>query len=310
MGISILLFTLSLSVFFIIILQKIFIKYDLVDEINKRSSHNVIATRSGGIGLLLTIFIISLYHYFLGDTIYDFSIIIPVGLIAVVGLYDDIYKVDFKLKFIFQIIAAKIIIDNGYIIENMHGVFGIFELNRIIAQLLTMLIIVAVLNAINFIDGIDGLAITIVSIFILLFEFFSKNGTPFINFSSLLIICILPLYYFNFKKSKKVFLGDSGSLLLGTISSVYIVHIMTNDYVIKDNYDLHKILFIISIFVYPIADLTRIFFLRIINGESPFIADKRHIHHLIFKKVKNHFLTVIIIGLITLLTTILIQITF
>ena len=85
---------------------------------------------------------------------------------------------------------------------------------------------------------------------------------------------------------------------------------MTNDYVIKDNYDLHKILFIISIFVYPIADLTRIFFLRIINGESPFIADKRHIHHLIFKKVKNHFLTVIIIGLITLLTTILIQITF
>ena len=243
-------------------------------------------------------------------SIYDFSIIVPIGLLAVVGLYDDIYKVDFKLKFIFQIIAAKIIIDNGYIIENMHGVFGIFELNRMIAQLLTMLIIVAVLNAINFIDGIDGLAITIVSIFIILFEFFSKNGTPFINFSSLVIICLLPLYYFNFKKSNKVFLGDSGSLLLGTVSSIYIIHIMTNDYVIKDNYDLHKILFVISIFVYPITDLTRVFFLRIISGKSPFIADKRHIHHLIFKKVKNHFLTVIIISLITLLAALLIQITF
>jgi UDP-GlcNAc:undecaprenyl-phosphate/decaprenyl-phosphate GlcNAc-1-phosphate transferase len=310
MDISILLLSFSLSIFFIIMLQKFFIKYDLVDDINKRSSHNVIATRSGGLGLLLTIFIISSYHYFLGDTIYDFSIIVPIGLLAVVGLYDDIYKVDFKLKFIFQIIAAKIIIDNGYIIEDMHGVFGIFELNRMIAQLLTMLIIVAVLNAINFIDGIDGLAITIVSIFIILFEFFSKNGTPFINFSSLVIICLLPLYYFNFKKSNKVFLGDSGSLLLGTVSSIYIIHIMTNDYVIKDNYDLHKILFVISIFVYPITDLTRVFFLRIISGKSPFIADKRHIHHLIFKKVKNHFLTVIIISLITLLAALLIQITF
>ena len=53
----------------------------------------------------------------------------------IVGLYDDIYKLDFKLKFIFQIIAAKIIIDNGLIIDNLHGMLGVFELNRIIAQL-------------------------------------------------------------------------------------------------------------------------------------------------------------------------------
>ena len=76
---------------------------------------------------------------------------------VIVGLYDDIYKLDFKLKFIFQIIAAKIIIDSGLIIDNLQ-VLGVFEINRIIAQILTIFIIVSIINAINFIDGIDGLA--------------------------------------------------------------------------------------------------------------------------------------------------------
>ena len=89
-----------------------------------------------------------------------------------VGSYDDIYDVDFKLKFIFQVIAAKIIIDSGLIIDNLHGVFGIFELNRIVAHLLTIFIIVAIINAINFIDGVDGLAISVVLLFIGCFEFF------------------------------------------------------------------------------------------------------------------------------------------
>ena len=71
------------------------------------------------------------------------------------------YNIDFKLKFIFQIIAAKIIIDTGLLIDNFHGLFGIFEINRAVAQLLTIFIILSIINAINFIDGIDGLAISI-----------------------------------------------------------------------------------------------------------------------------------------------------
>ena len=46
-----------------------------------------------------------------------------------IGIYDDLYNVDFKLKFIFQIIVAKIIIDNGLLIDNFHGFFGVYEIN-------------------------------------------------------------------------------------------------------------------------------------------------------------------------------------
>ena len=150
------------------------------------------------------------------------------------------FNIDFKLKFLFQIIAAKIIIDNGFLIDNFHGVFGVFELNRIIAQLITIFIITAVINAINFIDGIDGLAISIVSLFIILFESFSISNSLY-NFSIILLTSIMPLFYFNYKKKNKVFLGTLDPCFWVQFASIYIIHILTNDYIIKENFDLHKI---------------------------------------------------------------------
>ena len=307
MILSLLAFSFICSLSLIILTQKHFLSKGYVDSINDRSSHSSIATRSGGVSVFLTLFLIATYNYVSGNTIFDYSIIIPLALLVIVGLYDDIYSVDFKLKFLFQIIAAKIIIDNGLIIDNIHGILGIYELNRIVAQLLTIFIIVAIINAINFIDGIDGLAISIIGVFIILFEFFALNISPFYNVSLIIISALLPLYYFNFRKSNKVFLGDAGSLFLGGIVSIYVVYILNNEYLIKPIYDVHKILFVLSILVYPIIDIIRIFCVRIYNKKSPFIPDKNHIHHLILNKVKNHIITVVILVSISLGITVLLQ---
>jgi UDP-GlcNAc:undecaprenyl-phosphate/decaprenyl-phosphate GlcNAc-1-phosphate transferase len=301
---------LVLSYFLIYIYNIYFLKNNLIDKVNDRSSHVSVATRSGGIAVFCSIFIISFLFYLMGNEIYDFSIIVSLSLLTVVGLYDDIYKMDFKLKFIFQIIAAKILIDNGLIIDNLHGVLGIDELSRIVAQLITIFIIVAIVNAINFVDGIDGLAASIVIIFVCSFEFFSSQISPYLNFSALIILSLIPLLYFNFKKENKVFLGDSGSLFLGGVVSIYTVFIMSNNYIIKPQFDLHKILFFISILIYPVTDITRIFFMRILKGKSPFIADKNHIHHLVFNKLKNHFKTTCFILLSSIIFIFLIQIIF
>ena len=292
------------------IFQKWFIKQNLIDKINSRSSHTVRATRTGGITIFATIFIISTAHYLFNYEIFDFSIIIPLLLLMVIGLYDDIYTVDFKLKFIFQIIAAKILIDNGLVLENLHGVFGIYELNRVIAQLLTIFLIVAIINSINFIDGIDGLALSVVSIFILLFEFFSASTSPFLVMSQILIFSFLPLYYFNLRTNEKVFLGDSGSLFLGGIVSAYVIYILSNNYIIKPEFDLHKILFVLTILIYPIVDIIRICFKRIGSGKSPFEADKNHIHHILLNKTNHHLKTTLIIVLCSLAFLIIIQLIF
>ena len=299
-----------LSFFIIIISQKHFLNNNYIDKINTRSSHSSLATRTGGLSLFSTLFLISVYFYITGYDIYEFSLLIPISILAAVGLYDDINGVDFKLKFIFQIIAAKIIIDNGLIIDNLHGFGGVYEISRITAQLLTVLVIVAIINSINFIDGVDGLAITNVILFICGFEFFAIEQTSYSNLSIILISSIIPLYYFNFRKKNKVFLGDSGSLFLGGIISIYVIKILTNDYIIKSEYDIHKILFVISILFYPIIDIIRIFFLRLIKGTSPFKPDKNHIHHLILKKINNHFLATLIITSISILFLIFIQIIF
>ena len=226
------------------------------------------------------------------------------------GLYDDIYKLDFKLKFIFQIIAAKIIIDNGLIIDNLHGILGIFELNRIIAQLITIFFIVAIINSINFIDGVDGLAISIVIFFMISFEFFALSNSDLYYLTLIIIFSLLPLFYFNYKKKNKVFLGDSGSLFLGALVSIYVLKILSQQYIIIEKYDLNKIIFVISILFYPIIDIVRIVFKRLFEGKSPFEADKKHIHHLVLKGIKSHFFTTFIITISSILFMISLQLIF
>ena len=302
--------SISLSALFIVFFQKLFIKKNILDKINDRSSHSVIATRSGGVAIFSTLFLISSINYFNSVEIFDYSLIVPISLMLIVGLYDDIYKLDFKLKFIFQIIAAKIIIDNGLIIDNLHGVLGIYELNRVIAQLISIFFIVAIINSINFIDGIDGLAISVVSLFIIAFEFFSSSITGFSYLSVIIISAIIPLFYFNLKKENKVFLGDSGSLFLGILVSIYVLKVLSQQYIIIEKYDLNKIIFVISILFYPIVDIIRIVFKRLLEGKSPFEADKHHLHHIIIAKKKSHLATTFIIMIISIIVMISIQLIF
>tara|TARA_B100001248_G_C27378584_1_gene455681 strand:+ start:300 stop:1232 length:933 start_codon:yes stop_codon:yes gene_type:complete len=310
MEIIIILSAVLISTLLNILFQKEFINKNILDKINSRSSHQTLATRSGGCSIFLSLFLISIFFYLNNNVIYDFSLLIPISLMLIIGLYDDIYELDFKLKFIFQIIVAKIIIDNGLIIDNLHGILGIYELSRILGQMITIFIIVAIINSINFIDGIDGLAISVITIFLLSFELFSSTSSDMVILTLIILGSVIPLYFFNFRRKNKVFLGDSGSLFLGTVVSIYVLKILSQDYYIKQEYDLNKVIFVISILSYPIFDIIRIFFLRLYRKKSPFVADKKHIHHLILNKTKKHYLTTSIIIISSLIFTILMQIIF
>ena len=280
--------------------QKLFILYKRFDDFNHRSSHNTLATRTGGIGIFLTVLIISLYYYFQGIVLFDYSLFIPLGIMFVIGVYDDLYNADFKLKFLLQIIVAKILIDQGYVISNYHGLFGFYEVPWLLAQLSTIFVFLVIVNAINFIDGIDGLAISEVIKIVLLIEFFCAGLTALAPLGILVMAAILPLYYFNFKKKRKVFLGDGGSLLLGTLVMVYVLYALGNDFIFKSEMRLNKTLFSVLIVLYPLVDLLRVFILRIKDQKSPFVADQRHLHHLLNKKLKPSItlLTILFLELI------------
>lgn len=290
--------------------QKVFIYYKKFDDFNHRSSHKTLATRTGGIGLFATLLFISLYYYFQGIELFDYSLFIPLGIMFIVGVYDDFYHADFKLKFLLQIIVAKILIDQGYVITNYHGLFGLYEIPWLLAQISTIFVFLIIVNAINFIDGIDGLAISEVIKTIILIEFFSSGITSLAPMGLILIASMIPLYYFNFKKKRKVFLGDGGSLLLGTLVMVYLLYVLGSDYHLNQDYSINKVLFAVLAVLYALIDLLRVFILRIKDGQSPFVADQRHLHHIINQKVHSHLVVTFVILMANFMAIILIKFLF
>ena len=282
-------------------IQKIFIYYKKFDDFNHRSSHDTLATRTGGIGIFTTLLLTSLFFYFQKIELFNYSLFIPLGIMFIVGVYDDFYRADFKLKFLLQIIVAKILIDQGYVISNYHGLFGLYEVPWLLAQLSTVFVFLVIVNAINFIDGIDGLAITEVIKTILLIEFLSLKFTELSSMGFIILFSLLPLYYFNFKKKRKIFLGDGGSLLLGTTVAIYIFYLLGDQFVLSNKLVLNKTFLSILIIIYPLFDLLRVFIMRTKNGISPFRPDKNHIHHMLQLKVKKHFVVTVIIILTQML---------
>jgi len=283
--------------------QKLFIHYKRFDDFNHRSSHKTLATRTGGIGVFVTVLIISLCYYFQGIELFDYSLFIPLGIMFVIGVYDDLYNADFKLKFLLQIIVAKILIDQGYVISNYYGLFGLYELPWLLAQASTVFVFLIVINAINFIDGIDGLSITVVIKIIMIIEFFSSGLTVLAPLGFLITASILPLYYYNFKKKRKIFLGDGGSMLLGALCVIYTLYVLGNGFQFDPDFLINKTLFAVLVLLYPLTDLLRVFILRIKDGKSPFVADQRHIHHLVLNKIKNQPISTFSIVLLELFLT-------
>ena len=307
MELSIFLTTFILACVLHFAIQKLFIYFKRFDDFNQRSSHKTLATRTGGIGIFLTILIISLYYYFQGIELFDYSLFIPLGIMFVIGVYDDLYNANFKLKFLLQVIVAKILIDQGYVISNYYGLFGLNDVSWLLAQASTVFVFLVVVNAINFIDGIDGLAITEVLKILILIEFTSETITSLFPIGAIVIASLLPLYYFNFKNKRKVFLGDGGSMLLGALIMIYLLNVLGPDYSMKPNYKINKALFSVLIVLFPLFDLLRVFILRIKAGESPFNADQRHIHHILHKKKISPILNILLIQVFSLIIYALVQ---
>ena len=288
MNLTIVFLAIFFSFLFHLVAQYIFIKQKRFDNFNHRSSHKTIATRTGGISIFSSLFLISLFYYFSKIDLFDYSLFIPLGILFVIGVYDDLYQADFKLKFLMQLIVAKILIDQGFVISNFYGFLGIYEIPWIISQIITASAFIIIVNAYNFIDGIDGLAISETIKNLCLFLYLFSKDDPFYNMAGILLSVCIPFYFFNFRKKKKVFLGDAGSLFLGGVNIVLLLHLLNPAYVNESIGETNKILLAFVILFYPILDLIRVVIIRLKNKKSPFTADQNHIHHQLISKGLSH----------------------
>jgi UDP-N-acetylmuramyl pentapeptide phosphotransferase/UDP-N-acetylglucosamine-1-phosphate transferase len=194
-------------------------------------------------------------------------------------------------KFLGQVIATGILIHFGDIrITSMHGLLGITEIPLAISYLLSYISIIVIINAFNLIDGIDGLAGTLGLLTMTVFGayFFMANMPAYSILAFSLAGSMLAFLLFNYNPAK-IFMGDSGSLILGLVNAILVIKFIT----IADNrnagYFLESSVAIgFSILMVPLTDTLRVFSMRIFKGRSPFSADREHIHHLLLDRGLNH----------------------
>ncbi len=285
---------------------------NLFDEPNKRTVHKIKIPTLGGLAIFLSfLFTYSLFSDWFSFTQIPF--LIPALLIIFsIGIKDDIMVTAPMIKLFGQILAAFIIIGWGDLrITSFHGFFGL-EPNYLASFTITILIFVFILNGFNLIDGIDGLASITGMVSIISFSiWFYINGNYHIPvFSAALIGALLAFSYYNvFSKQQKIFMGDTGSLLLGFLLAV--VSIKFAEFNSPENAENLKYQMIsapavvLGILIVPTIDTLRVFIFRLSKGNSPFAADKNHIHHRMLTLGFSHLQTSLIIGAINVVFVIL-----
>tara|TARA_B100001093_G_scaffold122480_1_gene115198 strand:- start:3790 stop:4809 length:1020 start_codon:yes stop_codon:yes gene_type:complete len=267
-----------------------FKKNKMYDPIVTRSSHREKATRSGGMALFFTFCIC----YGLGKAVYSMSIdqyaLIAFIFIALTGMADDFFSIKYREKFFLQVFAAIVLIQSGIYINSFHGVFGIFEIPIWASYIISVFVFIVIVNAFNLIDGIDGLsALLSIKFFVLIGTLITITSNEMYLVIPSVVGAITGFLIFNFNPYKKVFLGDTGALLLGSLIAFFIFYILDkNTYIITDDL-ISRPLMVILLIIYPLSDTLRASVIRMYKGQSPFVADRVHLHHRLLDKGMSHW---------------------
>lgn len=267
---------------------------------NERHLHSNPLPRLGGVAIFLSfagcmLFCAvwgfrrpDLYHLFALRTMA--TILVPASLVFLLGVYDDLHGVGPYFKFTVQGIAATMLYAGGLRITNVPVLFGDRVLPWYFGLFFTVVWVLAITNAFNLIDGLDGLAAgsalfsTMVAFVVALF-----TGRPLVEVMTIALAgAIIGFLRFNFNPAT-IFLGDSGSLLIGFLLSALAI------------YGAQKAPTIVAVaipivsFGLPILETVLSVIRRLISGRPVFTADREHIHHMLLQHGMSHRQVVILL---------------
>ena len=262
--------------------------YDYPDELRKK--HKNPTPLFGGLVIIINIFLycfvdyISFIEFNFFQNKSEISIFLLFSsLFFFVGYIDDKLSITPNLKLLIYILLIFILIffDKDLIIRKINFSFSDFIFNfQTFSIFFTILCFLLFINSFNMLDGINGQAGTYSIYISIIFIFLNINPLFFIS----LIITILFFLYFNFKD--KIFLGDSGTILLGFLISYFFI----KSYNMGSTITSDEIFLIMMI---PGFELLRLAIQRLKNKRHPFSADNNHIHHLFLTRLsffKSYFL--------------------
>jgi UDP-N-acetylmuramyl pentapeptide phosphotransferase/UDP-N-acetylglucosamine-1-phosphate transferase len=274
---------------------------------NKRMSHTGEVPNIGGLNICFS-FILTYLFFEFEQMNHNQFFMIGLFAIMVIGFIDDILVLTPLAKLLGETLAGIALIGFADIrITHLHGIFGINEIGIIPSYIISLFILIAIINAVNLIDGIDGLASGLGILYCLFFAIYfglvGEAGWSFIGIGMIGSLAVFFIYNV-FGNREKIFMGDSGSLLLGYLLTAFVFRFCEINALGSIPAQFHMSAspaVAICVLTVPIFDTIRVSITRIKKGCSPFQPDKNHIHHLLLRTGLNHIQTTCILLLVSLL---------
>lgn len=301
------LFALGITYFTIPIIIEIAKAKHLFDEPGSRSSHTEIVPTLGGLGIfigfILSATLFTNFKLFEGFRYLEFAFIVAFFL----GMKDDIIALDPNKKFLGLLFAVSVIVILGDVrITSFYHLFGITDLPYWVSVTFSIFTFLTIINAVNLIDGINGLCTATSLISSLAFGiWFYLEGSPESRQAATIIAAIIGalLGFLRYNVTPaKIFMGDTGSLLLGVLLAFFAIQFLETN---KDYEGIYKIqsspVVAMSFIVLPLVDMVKVFVIRLYKKRSPFHPDKNHIHHVLLNLGFNHTQATLILSVFTLL---------
>ena len=263
----------------------------LFDEPDARKVHKEVIPTLGGLGIFAG-FVIAVLMGVPPDVSPEMQYIVAASLILFfLGINDDIMNMSASKKFIFQLAAAAVVVRFADInLKNLYGLFGINDIPYMASFVISIFTIIVITNALNLIDGVDGLAGSIGFLASVIFGtyFLIENHLAYAVMAYSLAGGIFAFLIYNFSPAK-IFMGDTGSLLLGLCASIFVIKFI--NLAGTPNAIVHLVsapAFGFAVLMVPLFDTLRVFTLRILDRRSPFSPDRLHIHHYLLDIGFNH----------------------
>lgn len=281
---------------------------NLMDKPNQRSSHKEKTPTMGGVAFFASL-LSSLYFLQVYDS-HKLGLSLVIGLLILfyIGIKDDLVGVSPRTKIIGQMLSFIFVMDSDELsITSLNGFLGFYELPLWISYFLGIFIIISIVNAYNLIDGINGSAsmvgIMIFSIFS--YIFYQTEDYYFVLLSISSIGCLTAFLRYNISKKNSIFMGDTGSLLIGFVIGVCTLRFLNLPIerlsMANINY-YNKFVLVFIILYIPFVDTMRVFLIRILKHRSPFFADRNHIHHIMIDYMMlSHIQASLLLALFNLL---------
>jgi UDP-N-acetylmuramyl pentapeptide phosphotransferase/UDP-N-acetylglucosamine-1-phosphate transferase len=278
----------------------------LYDEPGRRKSHRHNVPNLGGVAIFAGLIIASGLFVNITSSKEFMPVLVAIVVIFFIGIKDDILIIAPDKKLYGELVAAIIIVVMGNVrLTSLHGFLGVYEIDYIPSILLTGFVVVVLTNAFNLIDGIDGLASGIGMVVSLTFGawFFLTGFYNYSILSAALFGSLGAFFCFNvFGHKNKIFMGDTGSLILGLIMSVLVIKFNEANITYKGIYTIASAPAVsFGILIIPLFDTIRVFTLRVLRGQSPFHPDKNHLHHRMLKLGFSHFRSTSLLSFVNIL---------